>query len=556
MSQGPTPTNPGLQALYQSQPASEQQWDNAVTRARKLDLAASGLGLRKFSSMPSANRFSAILEAVVPSRRDPTHEKVLAVVNALLETQAIRKDEVGHMYNALLQRVSRYNSINVQNNLERLISDVREALTQKDKLDHSTQGLGSLVAFNSFLSTLPAVVERGQDNYTAFLGSLRLMVTEVPQSEVYRAGPHFYFQTNRHGSQTVNLSLAMENLQPLWGLRAPVDHRTTVSSLLTPNTRLLLLLVAPFTDAVSISRESYIGHLLTLFRETIGSTRVTERTYNEITEVSRALGDGQTENLQATLNYLLTNRARRLPEEHRLTEEEEKVLRYVQQSVSLYLMQDGYTPTSALDRAAGELSSNFYSAHRVFVNRLFDYFHRLASMAPDYFVNAMLNPHWLPPPGFYTNSFEIPEIDDGYLWDDINSSLLSSKPDMGMPPISSEPQSLSSLVSVAPGAVARDPVPRTSIDLDHLSQDSVLGPYLREVPPKNAERELDNLVNQMQRTWTPYSQERQELIRKYSRRSRPGDDSGDEGSSLGGRGRRSNNPFNHLRPQGYKGGAV
>ncbi|TKX88048.1 hypothetical protein C5L27_13660, partial [Staphylococcus argenteus] len=130
--------------------------------------------------------------------------------------------------------------------------DVKEALAQRERF-YRDGNLGSLVALNAFLSTQPANVPRGQEDYTNFISALRLMVTEVPQSEVYQSGPDYFFQTSRQGMQTVNLSQAFKNLQGLWGVRAPVGDRSTVSSLLTPNSRLLLLLSAPFTNSDSLS---------------------------------------------------------------------------------------------------------------------------------------------------------------------------------------------------------------------------------------------------------------------------------------------------------------
>lgn len=391
---------------------------------RRVMLLTSKSGVN-FASQPQANRFDAILEAIVPSRRDPTSNKVLSLIKTLLDMKAIRSDEAGQMYSALLQRVSKYNSNNVQANLESLITDVRETIAQKER-SANRHNLGSLVALNGFLSTQPAAVERGQDNYVAFISALRLMVTEAPQSEVYMSGPNYYFQTSRNGSQTVNLTKAFENLRNIWGVRAPVYERSPASSLLTPNTRLLLLLIAPFTDSVSMARDSYLGHLLTLYRETIGNTKVDELTFNEIREVSKAVGDSSAENLQATLNFLLTNRRSKPPEEYILTESEEKVLRYIQQSVGLYLMQDGRSPSQALDMASTNLAPSFYASNRPFINKLLDYLHRAAAMAPDYFSHIILNPHWLPPEGFFTNTYDFPEVDDGLLWDDIDSALVGS----------------------------------------------------------------------------------------------------------------------------------
>lgn len=402
----------------QALPSRDEPWEEALRRI----MALTADGSRRFASQPWANRIGAILEAVVPPRTNPTHEKVLTVVNALLETSAIRPDEAGMVYDALLERVSRYNSGNVQTNLDRLSQDVRQVISQRER--SSANNLGSLAALNAFIASLPATVERGQESYLGFLSALRLLVSEVPQTEVFRTGPHTFLQAARNGSKTVNLNQAMENLRPLWGLQAPAGERGHVSSLLTPNTRLLLLLVAPFAEEMNVSRSSYIGHLLTLYRETLANLHVDERTYQEITSVSRALGDeDDAARLQATLNFLLTNRRRRLPAEFALTAEEERILRYVQQAVSLYLMQDGATATGALDETSRNLEPSFYAAHRGFINRLMDYFHRAAAVAPNYFMNAVLNPRWLPSEGFFTGVYDFPEQDEGEErpWDNFDS---------------------------------------------------------------------------------------------------------------------------------------
>ena len=321
---GSQQVDPAMLAALQSQPSGvtpSDDWAAAMDRI----LALTTRNPEAFRQQPQANRFSAILEAVVPSRTNPTHEKVLAIVNALTESKAIRKDEAGLIYNALLERVARYNSTNVQANLDRLTTDVREAVAQRERFMHDTN-LGSQVALNAFLSTLPANVPRGQEDYVSFISALRLLVAEVPQSEVYQSGPDYFFQTSRQGLQTVNLTQAFKNLQGMWGVRAPVGDRATISSLLTPNTRLLLLLIAPFTNSSTISRDSYLGHLITLYREAIGQTQVDEQTFQEITSVSRALGQQDTGSLEATLNFLLTNRQQKIPSQFTLSTEEERIL--------------------------------------------------------------------------------------------------------------------------------------------------------------------------------------------------------------------------------------
>ena len=109
---GSQQVDPAMLAALQSQPSGvtpSDDWAAAMDRI----LALTTRNPEAFRQQPQANRFSAILEAVVPSRTNPTHEKVLAIVNALTESKAIRKDEAGLIYNALLERVARYNSTNV-----------------------------------------------------------------------------------------------------------------------------------------------------------------------------------------------------------------------------------------------------------------------------------------------------------------------------------------------------------------------------------------------------------------------------------------------------------
>ncbi|AZI15422.1 capsid protein precursor pIIIa [Human adenovirus 12] len=565
--------DPAVLAAMQSQPSgvtASDDWTAAMDRI----MALTARSPDAFRQQPQANRFSAILEAVVPSRTNPTHEKVLTIVNALLDSKAIRKDEAGLIYNALLERVARYNSTNVQANLDRMGTDVKEALAQRERF-HRDGNLGSLVALNAFLSTQPANVPRGQEDYTNFISALRLMVTEVPQSEVYQSGPDYFFQTSRQGLQTVNLTQAFKNLQGLWGVRAPVGDRSTLSSLLTPNSRLLLLLIAPFTNTNSLSRDSYLGHLVTLYREAIGQAQVDEQTYQEITSVSRALGQEDTGSLEATLNFLLTNRRQQVPPQYTLNAEEERILRYVQQSVSLYLMREGATPSAALDMTARNMEPSFYASNRAFINRLMDYLHRAAAMNGEYFTNAILNPHWMPPPGFYTGEFDLPEGNDGFLWDDVTDSLFSpaaighhGKKEAGdegplLDSRASSPfPSLTSLpASVNSGRTTR---PRLTGESEYLN-DPILFPVRDKNFPNNG---IESLVDKMSR-WKTYAQERREWEERQPRPVRPprqrwqrrkkGAHAGDEGSDdsaddssvldLGG----SGNPFAHLRPQGRIG---
>lgn len=559
--------NPSAMARVQSQASGDVEWADALKRI----MALTARNPEAFASQPFANRINAILEAVVPSRKNPTHEKVLAIVNALIETHAIRPDEGGQVYNALLERVSRYNSVNVQTNLDRLGVDVRNVVAEKERM--GADNLGSMVALNAFLATLPANVERGQDNYMAFISALRLLVAEVPQTEVYQSGPNYYLQTSRNGSHTVNLTRAFENLSSLWGVNAPVAERTNISSILTPNTRLLLLLVAPFTDGVTISRSSYVGYLLTLYRETIGQAHLDERTYNEITSVSRAIGAQDAANLQATLNFLLTNRRHKIPAEYSLTPEEERILRFVQQAVSLHIMQDGISPSAALDETSRNFEPTFYAANRIFINKLMDYFHRAAAVAPNYFMNAILNSQWLPPEGFFTGVFDFPEVDDGLIWDDSDVSRAAEMRVRDITPALVAKKEGGDDADFAP-VVPMDPSARprrysmSSASSDRSrgrirSRSRVRRPVDVDIrgwlEPKNTNElrgaqsmnnEMENLVDKMTR-WRTYAQENREAMRAPVKREDEDDDNEwrtdrflkFEGSGL-------QNMFGHLKPKG------
>ncbi|ARQ79750.1 pIIIa [Bat mastadenovirus WIV17] len=514
--------NPNALAIYQSQPASQEDW--AATFKKVLALTKNNPD--NFASQPKANRFNAILETIIPSRSNPTHEKVLCIVNALIDSKAIRKDEAGQMYNALLERVSKYNSTNIQTNLDKLVGDVREVTALKEK---SSQNVGSMIALNAFLSKLPATVERGQNEYIAFISALRIFVAETPQTEVYQAGPNFYLQTTRNGSQTVNLTRAFDNLKSIWGINSNQASNTSISSLLNPNTRLLLLLMAPFTSNTSIPRGSYVGYLLSLYREALGNTHIEEKTYQEIQEVSRALGQKNSENLQATLNYLLTNRPKKLPEEYSLTPHEEKILRYIQQAIALYMMQTGATATTALDRTASSFEPSFYSQNKGFINKLMGYFYKAAETSSDYFLNAVLNRHWLPPQGFFTGNFDFPEVEDDYIWEDFDSALFDREQDkksfsgsirqhenLSVP--GSEPNISRGSVSSALGAVgpapSYSPLPETRV---------------KNKPLMN--NEIETLADKFAR-WKTYAQEYQNNL-----------------DTLSGKGF---NAFKHLMPNGGK----
>ncbi|AMB43025.1 pIIIa [Bat mastadenovirus WIV13] len=496
--------------LMQMQATEKQEWPKAFKKVLGLTFNSD------FTNQPKGNRFSTILETFVPSRKNPTYEKILSLVDALIKAKAIRADEGGEMFNALLERVSKYNSINLQSNLDYLVTDVKEALAKKERIK-SGQFLGSLIALNSFLSTLPATVSKGQDSYLAFISSLKVLVSEVPQTDVYQAGPNFYLQTSRNGSHTVNLTKAFENLKSLWGVKAPTTSSTSITSLLTPNTRLLLLLVAPFTNSTTIPRDTYIGHLLTLYRDTIGQANMNETTFNEITQISEAIGNENISNLQSTLNFLLTNKKSNLPSDFSLTAEEERILRFVQQSVSLYLQQ-GFDATDALDQTVANFEPSFYSKNRSFINKLMDYLHRAASMYPNYFTNAVLNPKWLPPEGFYTGDFDFPEVSDGLLWNDFDSSYFGQEQNQKL--LSEDSRQGEASSSRDHATVSRSSPYSSTFSLPGATADPQINSVdyyslLNNSNDKNIEKEMESITEKFAR-WKTYAQERKEMQEKFN----------------------------------------
>lgn len=547
-------------AQLQTQSAGAENWSDLLRRITQLTERPD------FASQPYANRLDAILEAVVPSKRDPTHEKILAIINALVETNAIRRDEAAAVFNALITRVSRYNSVNVQANLDRMTADVREAVAQKTR--QGANNLGSLAALNGFLSSLPSNVQRGQENYTGFISALRLLVAEIPQTEVYQAGPEYFLQSSRNGSQVVNLTQAFKNLEPLWGVNAPTAERMSISSLLTPNTRLLLLLIAPFSDSVSISRDSMIGYLLTLYREAIGQSNLDERTYNEVAAVSTALGQDNADNLQATLNFLLTNKKTQRPGEYSLTPREERILRYVQQAVALRLMQEGMSPSTALDMTSAAFEPSFYNVNMVFINKLMDYLHRAAAMAPDYFKSIIMNPRWLPPDGFYKGVFDFPEEQDWQAWDHSADSLFSASrvPSLSSvtglkPPRDDDDVSLSEFGAAAPRAdtsfALPPPLPLSRPHSRRASSasENMFSLIDREAGAagKNKQSEIDTLARTLESNWVTYRNSSGAVPKyHYKKKSENDDDDAPPSGGIGGSGhaRFAQNLFAHLKPKG------
>nr|WRQ19811.1 MAG: pIIIa protein [unidentified adenovirus] len=365
-------------------------------------------------SQPKANRIETILESIVPSRKDPTSTKVFAIVHALLKRGVIRKDEVGSTYCAILQRVAKYNSLNVQSNLDTIVQDIA---ISNSNLQQQFPITASLVVFNAFLKTLPAVIGKGQNDYQAIIGALKALISETRNAELYKSGPSFFLNTFISGSQTVNLTKAFSELQEIWKLKTSLGSALPVTSLLSTNSRLFLVLISPFVDVSSLTPDSYISFIMKLYKGTF--VDLTDNVLQgEIKNISKGITEKDSENIQQTLNFLLTNTRKRDEIPSPLTPAELMILRRLQQTVKTLLSaRPNLAPSHALDIASSNLEQEVYLSHMNFVNSLFDYMHKAAAFNQDYFMHTVLNKHWVPPSGFRIGEFNIP-TSDNWLWDE------------------------------------------------------------------------------------------------------------------------------------------
>lgn len=445
-----------------------------------------------FKKQPLANKLTAVENAVVQPRRDNTPDTIADILRELLRMGAIRSEEMGPMFSDLLIRVHKFNSTNVQANLNTLLHDIRTA--QSEAIRTSSVGeLSNQVVLNQFLTHLNPVVPMGQQNFEAFKQSLRLMVNEAPNVTVFKSGPDTMLQVNIRGVNTVNLNDAFKNLYHLWGVTLDSELVPgNISSKLSSNTRVLMLFLAPFTNELTFSPDTFISQLMRLYRETVSaSLEFPEETEREVEETVRDLGVDSGD-ITRTMAYLLKNREEVLQAPRTLSPRQLNVLRYIQESLVDRIDRNGEDPEAALSNVVFSFAPSYFEANGPFIGRLMSYFEVALRNSPNYFREIYTNKYWTPPASFWTQNYgdfflereveaerkaagnvaeeafeaaelppELPEEEPEFLWDDYDDFGTARSPSVPPPPsVRSAPASLSYAPTTAPSLTSDSTVGR------------------------------------------------------------------------------------------------
>ncbi|QJR83091.1 pIIIa [Bearded dragon adenovirus 1] len=382
-------------------PASD--WSESAV-ARLLPNNDPGAVLR-FRKQPLANKVIALEDAVVQPRRDNTADQVATLVSHLVNVGAITAAEAAPVYSDLLIRVHRYNSTNVQHNLTNLVTDIASAQSQAIR----RADLGALTnqsVLSAFFAEMPQTVPSGQANFVAFKEGLRLLVNEGTNVTVYRSGPDTLLQVNLRPRTTTNLTSAFRSLAPLWGVMLEGEEFPPgLSNRLSTDARVLMLLVAPFTNESTFVPDSLISHLMRLYRETV--SEVTQLPWNTETEIDTLIDDlgAESINTAKTMAYLLKNREAALENPRQLSPRQTQILRFVQESLTDRIDRNGEEPAEALDQLPLSFSPAFYASNGGFIRRLVAYLQFALQASPSYFREIYANKYWVPPASFWTQNF-------------------------------------------------------------------------------------------------------------------------------------------------------
>lgn len=442
--------------------------------------------INSFRQQPLANKLTALENAVVQPRKSDTADKVTELVTELVKIGAVKPEEAGPIFSDLLIRVHKYNSSNVQANLNTLSNDIRAAQSEAIR-NTDVRSLSNQTILNLFLQQLYNTVPLGQQNFEAFKQTLRLFVNEAPNATVFKSGADTMLQVNIRGVNTVNLNAAFKNLYPYWGVVLEGDSIPgSLTSKLSANTRVLLLLLAPFTNNMTFTPDTFISSIMSIYRETVSaSLERPEETEREVFETARDLGS-EALDLTQTLGYLIKNRPSQvevIPKS--LSPRQMQVLRYIQDSLSDRIDRNGENPSDALDNLHYGFAPSFYEMNGPFIRRLITYMRLAMQNSPSYFREIYTNKYWVPPPSFWTQNYtdffnemtnfnppsaedqiqsqDLPLIpvaedtDDDWQWDEYETAMGQSKPlsTVSAPAASSVLESsvgTSSMASAAPNA--------------------------------------------------------------------------------------------------------
>lgn len=375
---------------------------------------------RSLRHAPYANRLISLQTAMVPPKVDGTSERVAEIVKGLAKQGAIYPDQMGAIHSDLLNRAYTWNSLGVQESIQALVNDVihGQNRTLREELS-KTQEIANASLLTQFYNSLYKTVERGQRNFEGFKRLLRLFVNNVPTAEVYRSGPSYGLQVNMGGtSQNLNLTNAFENLKDIWGARWDAVNNPRIGAILTPNTQALLFFTSAFYDYGMFEPGTYLDNILRLYKETVKAD------VDEEGDVVMELKDAgvnlnkRFEEYKDTLNYLLQNRPK-LPETGplELSPEQEQLFLYLMRQLRQSL-KDGIPTDVSVSTMAQFVEPRLYQTNKKLIEKLQNYLLMAQARNPGYYRAIVLDPHWRPPAGLYTDNFVIPEAID---FDDFRS---------------------------------------------------------------------------------------------------------------------------------------
>lgn len=360
---------------------------------------------------PYANRLIKLQTAMVPPKVDGTSERVAEVVKGLAEQGAIYGDQMGAIHSDLLNRVYTWNSMGVQESIQALVNDVIHGQNKvlQDELTR-TREIANASLLTQFFQSLYKTVDRGQRNFEGFKKLLRIFINNVPNAEIYSSGGSFSLQINMGGnSQNINLTNAFENLKDIWGARWDAVNNPRIGALLTPNSRALLFFVSTFYDYGSMEPGSYLDNLLRLYKEAIrADTDAEGDAVMELGEAGANLSLKFNE-YKDTLNYLLQNRPS-IPDSGPLemSPEQENLFKYLMRQLRRAL-KDGIPAEVGISTMAQYVDPRLYQTNKTFIDKLQNYLLMANARNPDYYKTIVLDEHWRPPAGIYTDNFVIPE---------------------------------------------------------------------------------------------------------------------------------------------------
>lgn len=368
--------------------------------------------IRRFRQSPYTNRVIALEEGIVPTKVNDTPRVVRDILKDLIATGAVSPEEFGPLYSTLLQRVQKYNSTNVQQNLHVLLEDVRDSQTAL-LAGQDVRYLSNTSILAAFLRQLPPVVPLGQQNYLGMQKNVRLLAHEGANVIVYKTGNQTFLQVQSglDGRPiSVNLSEAFHNLSSLWGVQLNgSDIPAHMSSKLSTNTRMLVLLTAPFSSETDYAPDSFIGTLNRLYVETVQDlTAGVENTEREVRSLAMLpTTQEDAEDLKHTLNALLRGRETEVPNvERTLSPREESIVRFMQRFLVNRIDGERQEPILALDQLNGSFAPDMYYGNRSFIQRMMEYLRKALVFSPDYFREIYSNKYWVPPSTFWLRDYD------------------------------------------------------------------------------------------------------------------------------------------------------